>query len=159
MDTCGQDKQARVVSAIEKYADMVRRVCFMYLKNRDDVEDIFQDVFLQLYKYDKGFDNEEHEKAWLLRVSINKCKDLHKSFFKSRVCPLDELDIPFEDAYENEVIHEVLALPKKYKDAIYLFYFEGYSVPEISKILGVGANTVYSHLHRAKRMLKDKLEG
>ncbi|SHH49075.1 RNA polymerase sigma-70 factor, ECF subfamily [Sporobacter termitidis DSM 10068] len=158
MDKILQEKQDRVVRAIEKYADTVRRVCFVYLKNRDDVEDIFQDVFLQLYRYEKCFDSEDHEKAWLLRVAINKCKDLHKSFFKSRVCPLDELEITFEDETEHEIMHAVLALPQKYKDVIYLFYYEGYSVPEISKILGVKDNTIYSHLHRAKLMLREKLE-
>jgi RNA polymerase sigma-70 factor (ECF subfamily) len=130
----------------------------MHLKNHDDVEDIFQDVFLKLYRYEKSFDSDEHEKAWLLRVSINKCKDLHKSFFKSRVCPLDDMEISIEDEVENEILQEVLALPAKYKDVVYLFYYEGYSVPEISKILGTKENTIYSHLHRAKLMLKEKLE-
>lgn len=159
MDNILHEKQERVVRAIEKYADMVRRVCFIYLKNKDDVEDIFQDVFLQLYRYEKCFDSDDHEKAWLLRVAINKCKDLHKSFFRRNVCPLDDVELSFEDESENEILHEVLALPKKYKDVIYLFYYEGYSVPEISKILRVKENTIYSHLHRAKIMLKEKLEG
>jgi RNA polymerase sigma factor (sigma-70 family) len=158
MDYILQDRQERVVRAIDKYADMVRRVCYMHLKNQDDVEDIFQDVFLKLYRYEKSFDSDEHEKAWLLRVSINKCNDLHKSFFRSRVCPLDDIEIPFEDAAENELLHEVLALPPKYRDVIYLFYYEGYTVPEISKILGIKENTIYSHLHRARQLLKAKLE-
>jgi RNA polymerase sigma-70 factor (ECF subfamily) len=158
MDTSMREKQEHVVRAIEKYADTIRRVCFMYLKNKDDVEDIFQEVFLQLYRYEKGFDSEGHEKAWLLRVAINKCKDLHKSFFRSRVLPLDDLEIPFEDDNEHELLQAILALPQKFKDAIYLFYYEGYSVPEIAKILGAKENTIYSHLHRARQMLKEKLE-
>lgn len=158
MECSSPDKKDRVVKAIDKHADTVRRICFMYLKNHDDVDDIFQDVFLQLLKSEKDFESDEHEKAWLIRVSINKCKDLHKSFFKSRVCSLDEIEIPFEDEKENEVMQEILALPAKFKDAIYLFYYEGYSVPEISKILGIKENTIYSNLHRARASLKEKLE-
>lgn len=159
MDRILQDKNAFVVRALEKHADMVRRICFMYTKNRDDVEDIFQDVFLQLCRYEERFDSEEHEKAWLIRVTINKCKDLHKSFFKSRVYPLDDIEITFEDDTDNVVLEEILALPKKFKDVIYLFYYEGYSVPEISELLGTKENTVYSHLHRAKQKLKKNLRG
>ena len=153
-----QEKNDRVVKAIDKHADMVRRICFMYLKNNFDVEDIFQDVFLQLYRYELSFDSDEHEKAWLIRVTINKCKDLHKSFFRSQVCPLDTIELSFEDETENEVMREILALPQKFKDVIYLFYYEGYTAPEISKLLGTKENTIYSHLHRAKQMLKEKLE-
>lgn len=158
MDSILQDKNEFVVRALEKHADMVRRVCFMYTRNRDDVEDIFQDVFLQLCRYAERFDSEEHEKAWLIRVTINKCKDLHKSFFKSRVCPLDDIEIAFEDDTENVVMEEILALPQKFKDVLYLFYYEGYSVPEIAKLLGTKENTLYSHLRRAKTILKNKLE-
>jgi RNA polymerase sigma-70 factor (ECF subfamily) len=153
-----KERSCRVVKAVDKYADMVRRICFMYLKNTFDVEDIFQDVFLQLFRYEMSFDNDAHEKAWLIRVTINKCKDLHKSFFRNRVCPLDDIELTFEDETENEVLREILALPQKYKDTLYLYYYEGYSVPEISEILRTKENTIYSHLHRAKKMLKEKLE-
>jgi RNA polymerase sigma factor (sigma-70 family) len=159
MDSFLQEKNDYIVRALDKYADTVRRICFMYLKNHDDVEDIFQDVFLQLHRYDKGFESDEHEKAWLIRVAINKCKDLHKSFFKSRVSSLNDMEIPYEDKAENDVMQEILALPQKFKDVIYLFYYEGYSVPEISKILGKKENTIYSQMHRARLMLKEKLEG
>jgi RNA polymerase sigma-70 factor (ECF subfamily) len=160
MDRDLQEKNDRIVKAIDKHADMVRRICYMYLKNQFDVEDIFQEVFLQLYRYELSFDSDEHEKAWLIRVSINKCKDLHKNFFRSKVCSLDDNmnEITFEDATENEVMQEILTLPKKFKDVIYLFYIEVYSVPEISKILGTKENTIYSHLHRARHILKEKLE-
>lgn len=153
-----QEKNDRVVKALEEHADMVRRICFMYLKNDFDVEDIFQDVFLKLYRYEASFDSDEHEKAWLIRVTINKCKDFHKNFFRRHVCPLDDIEIAFEDDNENAVMEEILALPQKYKDVIYLFYYEGYTAPEISNILGMKENTIYSHLRRAKLMLKEKLE-
>jgi RNA polymerase sigma factor (sigma-70 family) len=158
MDYTSPSANELVISAIDKYADTVRRVCFMYLKNRSDVEDIFQEVFLKLLQCGQRFESEEHERAWIIRVTINKCKDFHKSFFRKNVCSLDDVDVIFEDKTENEVIRQVLLLPQKYKDVIYLFYFEGYSVPEISKILNSKENTIYSHLHRAKKLLKDMLE-
>lgn len=148
-----------VASAISKYSDMVRRICFLYLKNQADVEDIFQDVFLKLLQYSGKFENEEHEKAWLCRVTLNKCKDFHKSFFRKNVCSIDDVDLFIEDKVENEVMRAVLSLPKKYKDVIYLFYYESYTVPEIAKMLEQKENTIYSQLHRAKAILKDKLGG
>lgn len=148
-----------VTNALEKYSDMVRRVCFIYLKSGTDVDDIFQEVFLRLLQHNDQFDSEEHEKAWLCRVAINKCKDFHKSYFRKNVCSIDDLEIPFEDKTETGLIREVLSLPQKYRNAIYLFYYEDYTALEIAKILCKKENTVYSYLHRAKSMLKDKLKG
>ncbi|UOO36849.1 sigma-70 family RNA polymerase sigma factor [Oscillospiraceae bacterium CM] len=158
MDQKTFDTSDYVVRAIDKYADMIRRVTFLHLKNRDDVEDIFQEVFLQLLRCNKIFDSEAHEKAWLLRVAINKCKDLHKSFFRKNVLYLEDFDLTTEDETDHEVLRAVLSLPKKYKDVIYLFYYEGYTVSEISGLLDRNENTIYSQLHRAKTLLKIKLE-
>ena len=72
--------------AVEKYADTVRRVCFMHLKNKSDIEDVFQEVFLKYILHDDPFESEEHEKAWIIRVTINACKDVFKSFFRRNVC-------------------------------------------------------------------------
>lgn len=146
-----------VTDALSKYADMVRRICFMHLRNKADVDDIFQEVFLKLLQHSGKFQSEEHEKAWLCRVAINKCNDFHRSFFRKNVCSIDDVTLVFENKEETEVMREVLALPPKYKNVIYLFYYENYTVPEISKILGKKENTVYSLLHRAKAVLKEKL--
>ena len=105
-----------VTNALDKYADMVRRICYIYLRSQADVEDIFQNVFLKLLQHTDKFENEEHEKAWLCRVSINQCKDFHKSFFRKNVCSIDDVDLLYEDEVENEVMREVLSLPPKYKD-------------------------------------------
>lgn len=148
-----------ITKALEKYSDMIRRICFMYLKNEADVEDIFQNVFLKLIQHDKPFQNEAHEKAWLCRVAINQCKDFHKSFFHKNICSLDDLEIPTEDKTQIGVLREVLSLPQKYRSVIYLFYFEDYTVSEISRILGQKENTVYTRLRRAKSILKVRLRG
>jgi len=146
-----------VMAAIDKYADMVRRICFLHLRDRADIEDVFQEVFLQYYLNADKFENEQHEKAWLCRVTFNKCKDINKSFWKKRVVALDEnLEVPFETPEQSEIITALLQLPAKYRDVIYLHYYEGWSAPEIAKILHQNTNTIYSWLRRAKEKLRGK---
>ncbi|MHC1720667.1 MAG: RNA polymerase sigma factor [Clostridiaceae bacterium] len=147
------------VEALKKHSDMVRRVCFIYLRNYADVEDAFQDVFLKLMQSETKFEDEEHIKAWLCRVAINKCKDMCKNFFRKNVSSIEDIEIPFEDEVESDVMAAVLSLPPKYKDVVYLFYYEDYSVPEIAKLLGIKENTIYSNLHRARELLKKELGG
>lgn len=147
--------------AIEQYSDTVRRLCMVHLKNYADTEDIFQNVFLKYALCETVFENGAHEKAWLIRVTINECKDLLKSFFRDRTVPIDELPEISAVAEEDnrEVLEAVLSLPAKYREAVYLHYYEGYTAPEIGKILGKNANTVYTLLTRAREMLKSRLGG
>nr|WP_302651267.1 sigma-70 family RNA polymerase sigma factor [uncultured Agathobaculum sp.] len=153
--------EQEVNRAIERYADTVRRICMLHLKNRADTEDIFQTVFLKYLLHTAPFADDEHEKAWLIRVTINACRDLLRSFFRSRTVPLDAVA---EQAAElppdhREVLDAVLSLPQKYKDVVYLHYYEGYAAPEIGRILGKNVNTVYTLLNRAKQQLREKLGG
>ncbi|WP_339060936.1 sigma-70 family RNA polymerase sigma factor [Tepidibacillus marianensis] len=145
--------------ALKKYSDMVRRICFLYLHNSADADDVFQEVFLKLLQKKTSFESAEHEKAWVIRVAINKCKDVLKSFWRKNIDSIENMEIPFEDKAENELMHVVLSLPNKYKDVIYLYYYEEYNVPEISKLLKKNENTIYSHLHRARVLIKQKLGG
>ncbi len=147
--------------AIEQYADTVRRICMVHLKNYTDTEDVFQTVFLKYVQSAIQFESDEHERAWLIRVTINTCKDLLKSFFRSRTLSIDQL---IEQAAElppdnREVLEAVLSLPAKYRDVVYLHYYENYTAPQISRILGKNVNTVYTLLTRSKKMLKEKLGG
>ena len=147
--------------AIEQYADTVRRICMVHLKNYTDTEDVFQTVFLKYVQSAIQFESDEHERAWLIRVTINACKDLLKSFFRSRTLSIDQL---IEQAAElppdnREVLEAVLSLPAKYRDVVYLHYYENYTAPQISRILGKNVNTVYTLLTRSKKMLKEKLGG
>lgn len=147
--------------AIDKYSDTVRRLCMIHLKNYADTEDIFQTVFLKYALSTTEFENETHEKAWLIRVTINACKDLLKNFFRSHTVSLQEITeqpAPM-DPDHREVLEAVLSLPSKYRDVVYLFYYEEYSAPEISHILGKKVNTVYTWLNRAKLLLREKLGG
>lgn len=154
----GEEEAAR---AIERYGDMVRRLCLVHLKNPADTEDIFQNVFLKYVLSPVVFESPEHEKAWLIRVTLNACRDLVKSFFRSRTVSLEELlDQPAPLLEEHrEVLEAVLALPRKYRDAVYLHYYEGYTAAEIGKLLGKNTNTVYTLLTRAREQLRKTLGG
>lgn len=147
--------------AIENYASTVKRICFIHLKNEADTEDICQTVFLKYAMNDKIFESEAHEKAWIIRVTINACKDLLKSFFRKHTV---SLDVYVEqggvvDAAHSEVLEAVLALPEKYRRVIYLHYYEGYPAADIAEILRINVNTVYTQLTRAKTLLRDELGG
>ena len=153
--------EQEVNRAIEQYSDMGRRLCMVYLKNRADMEDIFQNVFLKYVLSSVSFENEEHEKAWFIRVTVNACKDLLKSFFRSRTVSFEEvLDQPAIMPPDNrEVLEAVLSLPAKYREVVYLHFYEDYTAPQIGRILGKNVNTVYTILTRAKQMLREKLGG
>ena len=152
--------EAEAKRAMDLYADTVRRICMVHLKNYADTEDIFQTVFLKYVLHTAPFENEAHEKAWFIRVTINACRDLLKSFFRTRTVPLNSLIEKPENIPEDhrEVLEAVLSLPDKYKDSVYLYYYEGYSASEIGKILNKNVNTVYTLLNRARQLLKNKLE-
>ena len=150
-----------VNNAIAQYSDMIRRLCMLHLKNYADTEDIFQTVFLKYVLSSVSFENQEHEKAWLIRVTINACKDLLKSFFRSRTVSIDQIaeqpaDLPPDN---REVLEAVLSLPEKYKDVVYLYHYEEYTARQIGRILGKNVNTIYTILNRSKKILRDKLGG
>ena len=153
--------EQEVNRAIERHADTVRRLCMIHLKNYADTEDIFQTVFLKYVLSSVSFENEEHERAWFFRVTINACKDLLKNFFRSHTVSIDEvLEQPVEIQEDNrEVLEAVLSLPARYRDVVYLYYYEEYTAPEIGKILGKNVNTIYTLLNRAKKILRKKLGG
>lgn len=153
--------EQEVDRAIERYSDTIRRLCMLHLKNYADTEDIFQTVFLKYVLSSVSFENQEHEKAWFIRVTINACKDLLKSFFRSRTISLDEvMEQPAELSPDyREILEAVLSLPQKYRDVVYLYYFEDYTAPQISRILGKNVNTIYTLLTRSKQILREKLGG
>lgn len=146
--------------AIDLYGDTVKRICMIHLKNYADTEDIFQTVFLKYVLKSPEFHSTDHEKAWIIRVTINACRDLLKCFFHSRTLPLDSLkEKPGKPAPDHsDVLEAVLALPSKYKDVIYLYYYEEYSAEEIGQILRKNTNTVYTLLNRGRQLLRSSLE-
>lgn len=153
--------EEEINTAIEQYADTVKRICIVHLKNHADTEDIFQTVFLKYALSSAVFENTGHEKAWFIRVTINACRDLLRSFFRSRTVPLDVLADQEAPSFADnrEVLDAVLSLPAKYRDVVYLHYYEGYTAPQIGEILGKKTNTVYTLLTRAREQLRRLLGG
>ena len=146
---------------MEAYADMVRRICFLHLKNKYDTEDVFQNVYLKYLLYDKPFESREHEKAWFARVAINACTAHLRYAARRKWVPLDMIEEEREvlDDMSSEVLEAVLSLPEKYRNVIYLHYYEDYPAVEIARILGKKENTVYSWLSRARELLRERLGG
>lgn len=152
---------ADVNRVMEAYADMVRRICFVHLKNRHDTEDVFQNVYMKYMLYEGSFESTEHEKAWFVRVTINACTDWLRSLSRKKWIPLDALaeESATLDDSSKEILEVILKLPEKYRNVIYFFYYEEYTAVEIAKILGKKENTVYTWLSRAKDILREKLGG
>lgn len=153
--------EQEVNRAVEQYADMIRRICMLHLKNYEDTQDIFQNVFLKYALSSVVFESDEHEKAWLIRVATNACRDFLRDFFRKNTVSLEELpEFEKEEKTENrEVLEAVLSLPSKYRNVVYLHYYEGYTAGEISEILRKNVNTVYTYLTRARKLLAEKLGG
>ena len=147
--------------AVQRYSDTVFRAAMHNCSCTADAEDVVQDVFEKLLNYSGRFESEEHLKAWLLRVAINRCRDLTRAAHQKDT-ELDE-NLPAPDAFpDGSVMDAVRALPENYRNAIYLHYYEGYTAAEIGRMLGAPANTVLSWLRRGRAqlqtMLKEEIE-
>ena len=143
---------------IEKYSDMVYRIALTRCRTVENAEDIFQEVFMKFASKMPEFKSEEHEKAWFIRVTINLSKNFKNLAWNKKVVTLDE-NIEFETKEEQDVFSEVSNLPQNYRTVIYLFYYEGYKVKEISKLIKKSEGTVKTWLARGRMALKEKLEG
>ena len=144
----------------QRYMDTIFRLAFHYTKSQAEADDITQEVLLKLYRANKAFENEEHIKYWLLRVTINRCKSFFRSAWQRKTTGLEDdfPDTPFTPD-ETAVVEAVNRLPKKYRQVIYLYYIEGYATGEIAAILEMPQNTVLSQLARARKLLKTALKG
>lgn len=152
------DKNKYLEKMIEKYSDMVYRLALTRTKSKENSEDVYQDVFLRLSKKLPDFESEQHEKAWLIRVTINCSKNLLSSKFLKYKEELKD-DITFETKERHDIYYAVQELPLKYRTIIHLYYYENYKINEISKILNIKENTIKSNLSRAREKLKQKVEG
>ena len=140
---------------VEKYADTVTRICFVNLENRADAEDAWQNVFIKLFKSKKIWSKPEDElRKWLVTVTLNECRDIKRKLFHRSHYDMDELNVSYSEDFNREVISAVRSLPLKYLQVIELYYFEGYSVAEISDILSANENTIKSRLKRGRELLK-----
>ena len=143
----------------ERHFVTVYRVCFMYLRNVHDTEDAVHNTFMKLIEKQKCFESTEHEKAWLITVASNYCKNfLHTAWYRKTV-PLDQLTGAIQDETDVETITVLLELPIKYRQVLYLHYYEGYSTEEIANLLHIKPATVRTQLKRGRELLKTKLIG
>jgi len=150
----------RFREAVELYGDMVFRLAYSYLKNRADAEDVMQESLLKLYTEEKDFESPDYEKHWIIRVAVNECRKLLRSPWRRRTGSLDEAEeaAAFDRPAQTELFRQVMALPPKYRAAVYLHYYEGYSTKEIAGVLGAKASTVQTWLMRARERLRTKLK-
>lgn len=147
---------------VHTYADRIMRIGYTWFGNVHDAQDVCQTVLLRLMTHDCPGDSPEAERAWVLRVTINVCKDIKRSAWFRRTVGLDEgaaLTVELPEPGDDTVLHAVQSLPLKYRKVIYLHYYEGYAVGEIAKLLGLPPNLVSTHLTRAKRKLRKQLGG
>ena len=150
----------RFRKAVELYGDMVFRLAYSYLKNRADAEDVMQESLLKLYTEAKDFESADHEKHWLIRVAANECRKLLRSPWRRRTDSLEDAAeaAAFDQPAQTELFQQVMSLPPRYRAAVYLYYYEGYSVKETAGLLGAKASTVQTWLMRARGQLKTKLK-
>ena len=153
-----QEEQA--VRLVRLYADLILRISFSYLKQTYDAEDICQTVFLKYLTMEPQFESPQHEKAWIIRTTINACKDHLKRAFFHRTAPLEEAAaVAAPQVPDSDILDAMKELPENYRISLYLFYYEDYSAAEIAKILGKSRNTVEQYLSRGRRKLRAHLTG
>jgi RNA polymerase sigma-70 factor (ECF subfamily) len=140
-----------------RHVETVYRVCYNYLRNASDSEDAVQSVFIKLLSAPQSFASQEHEKAWLIRVAANHCKDLLKSSWNKRASleAVPEPCAPLES--HDDTLELVMALPEHLRVSIYLYYYEGYNAAEIAAMTGRTHSTVRNYLSDARRLLREKL--
>lgn len=156
--------QGQMEGYFQKYYKACCRVAFTMMKNHADAEDVAQEVLLRLLARQPEFDSPDHEKAWIIRTAINLCKDLLKSKWRKASVWIESvpeaerpyLEVPYLE--KDDTLFLVLELPERYRNCLYLFYYEEYSIREIAVILEVPENTVKTNLRRGREALRKKLE-
>ena len=148
---------------VDEYGTSMLRMCCTYLKNEAQAEDAVQDAFVKIYRKWPGFESKAAEKAWIMRVTVNICKDVLRTAWKQRVTLVEEYpeipaqtDVPRE---EGALFYEICKLNQRYREVILLYYYEQLNVTEISMVLSASQSTVSVRLSRARKMLARRLEG
>ena len=154
------DRQTQAEYLANTYADAILRLSYTYLKNTHDAQDICQTVFVKLLVEPRSFESPAHERAYILRMAANACKDLLKSPWRKRTCGLEACaEVPAPEPEDGSLLAAVNDLPPHYRAVIYLFYYEGYQAAEIGKILVVPTATVHTRLARGRAKLRELLGG
>lgn len=150
--------ESTFTAAAEQHLDMVYRVALNWFRTPADAEDAAQTVMLKLWQSDTEFADDGHLRRWLVRVTLNVCKDMTRSPWRRHTVPLEGIPEPvFSDREHQDLYQEVMALPGKYRVPLYLYYYEGYSAAEVGELLHLNVSTVQTRLARARGKLKSTL--
>lgn len=149
-----------VQQLIQNYQNSLYAAAFNICQNQMDAEDVVQEAFVQYYTTKKEFENEQHIKAWLIRIVINKAKNITRTFWRKNKCALEDYmeTLTFPDTQSRNIFEEVMKLPDKYRIVIHLFYYEEYTVREIADILKLSESNVKVRLSRGRALLKESLK-
>lgn len=148
---------------VTEHANMVFKIAYNFCKNKYDAEDVVQNTFLKLLQHKGSFSDKEHIKRWLIRVAINESKNMCTSFWRKRIVSWDEspsdTEFSFEDDDKSILYDAVMGLDSKYRIVVHLYYYEGYSIKEIAKILHIKETTIQTRLMRARAKIKSNVKG
>lgn len=147
-----------IEEVVMKYSDMLYRICVVMLGNEADAQDAVQDTFCRYLERTPDFASKEHEKAWLIKVAQNRCRDMRRFQLRHPKIDIEEITASYEDPEYSEVLAELIKLPLAVKSAVYLYYIEDYKMTEVSEILGISANAVKKRVQRGREMLRLSLE-
>jgi RNA polymerase sigma-70 factor (ECF subfamily) len=158
---CAEQSNSRewILERYDLYKTMLFRIAFSYLGNKQDSEDILQEAFIKLCYLAPDFPSDVDEKRWIIRVTINLCKNHLRSYWHRNRRSMEDLEEFIFIQEDRENLQEILNLPQKYRIVIHLFYFEGYKITEIAKILKLSASAIKMRLKRGRELLKIELEG
>lgn len=152
------DSEAELTRLVEKFSGLVFRVALCHVKDPADADDIMQDVFLALYTCKKGFADDEHIKAWLIRVTVNKCTNLLRSCRRRLSVPIENAEeLPFQPKERFTLIPQLMKLNPKYRSVLYMFYYEDFPVGKIAELLGEKQSTITTRLARGRNKLRELL--
>lgn len=145
-----------VREAVNTYGDMLYRICLLTLKNTADAEDAVQETFIKYVQKAPDFSDVEHEKAWLITVATNKCRDILRYRTRHRTESDELLDSYAIDKEESGILDALMELPEKYRMPLMLFYIDEYKLDEISDIMGISLSAAKMRLSRGRKLLKEK---
>lgn len=151
--------ERQITEIYNRHVDTVYRLCYSYMNNANDTEDMVQETFLRLIRSGKVFENQQHEKAWLIVTASNLCKDQLKRWWRKTVPLEEQVTVADSPDRDRDVLQAVVSLPADYKAVVYLYYYEGYTTEQIAKFLHCRESTVRSRLTRARKKLRSYLGG
>lgn len=159
ISAANDEKIADFAEKYELYCDLVYKICIVRLGSKENAEDAMQNVFVKLYSKSPVFSTVQEEKAWIIRVAINMCKDFQKSFWQRNTIGLDEISEISDGGFEEQQkLIDIFNIPPKYRTVLQLYYYEGYSEKEIAGILKIAEKSVAMQLYRARKKLKNEME-